>query len=215
MTAPESHVDEHPDDLIDDGPASPAGPPAGSLLGDLNAEIADEVGEREIVYRVGKISRLRARYRALTDDEVAELNRRAEGNPELRRRTGAKALPEIERQNRAAAMMLVAACVELLWLDDDGDEVPLHEFLARPEYLGDEAPAGPMRYTLETLKIVAPTLAETLRDELDRAPNAADVARILHRSAGGHAPLRAYGQLLQTWSAGVTASALEDALEGS
>ncbi|WP_210492293.1 hypothetical protein [Patulibacter sp. SYSU D01012] len=208
-----------PDEQPADPPPAPATAPAGSILGELAEEIAADVAEEYETYAVGKHRRLRARYRALDDAEVQRLTKIARGNVTLQRKTGQE-LSDIEVQNRGAALLLSAACVELLWVEDNGDETPIHVLIAR-EVGDDAAPSGPLRYDIGTLEKLMPERAERLRAEIAaegrQVPTSADVAAEMHRWGEGanYAPLRARGQELQMWSSSVSAQAIGRAIEGS
>ncbi|MGE4425000.1 MAG: hypothetical protein AB7G37_00945 [Solirubrobacteraceae bacterium] len=191
----------------------PPSPPSGgssSLLDEIRAEAQELAGDDDKVLPLGKFHRLMVRYRALPDHEREDLQRKAAARAKTRAKVSRdRKRVDLDAETEQAALLLVNACVELLAVNDDGDLVPLHEHLATE--MGDQAPAGPMRYDRETAGLLLPDLA----DKLGRPPSAVDVAKALHIWAGGYQPLRTNANLLGLWSSAVNAEALDEALEGN
>lgn len=215
------------DDVLDepavpevaDLPSEPVTPraPRGSLLGQLEQAVDNEVANDTKVLPVGKIPRLRARYRALLDHEQAAIEQKVRARSKQRQKTGEAEDTDTERQNDSCALLLATACVELLWVTDDGNEVPLHELLAGPDEMGDDAPSGPLRFDRASIDLVSSARAASLRERLGRELNAVDVVRELHRWGTGenYSPLRAYGKLLNLWMSGASAAALAEVSQGN
>lgn len=207
-------TDEHPEPVA-------SAPPAGSILGTLAGRIAAVREAETKTWPVGPQSRPRllCRYRALEDDEIKRLLKLAHREAALLEKVGKKP-SDIDVQNRQAGLMLVNACEALVWVDDDGDEVDLHEFLARPEHGLPDPPTEPLRYTMESLRMLMPDrvdrLVEKVRADGRENPSSVDVVAEMHRwgERENHAPLRARGAELQVWSSDVSRQALTDALGG-
>lgn len=185
-------------------PAAPA-PPTGSIVSGLRDEVAQQTaagGTKTL--RVGRLSRLWAAYRPLTDEERGALEQRVKHRAKLRDKVAANE----DKELAAAALLLATACVELLYLADDGSLRPLHEALAEQ---GAET-HGPLRYNAETVELLG--LAATLA--LGPRPESVEVVMALHRwGPGNHAPLLTTARLLGVWMSAVSSDALEGVLEGS
>lgn len=196
-------------------------PARASILGTVAARLSSVRARETEVYPVGAQDRvlLLCRYRALGDEEIKRLLQHANREAALREKIG-KPLSDIEIQNRQAALMLSTACEALVWVDDDGDQVDLDVFLRRPEHGMADAPTGPLRYTMESLRMLMPDRVDRLvakvRDDGREKPSSVDVAAEMHRWGDGenHAPLRARGNDLQVWCADVSAKTLRSALGG-
>jgi hypothetical protein len=195
-------------------PAEPANAPAGSILAGLEQEIQEHVEEAFKVLPVGKVGRFKARYRVLGDDEQTRIERQVQNAAKMRKKTGQDE-NTIDRENDSCALLLATACVELLIVDDKGNTVPLHEMLARPDQMGDQAPQGPLRYDRATYELLMPSRAAKLREQLGRDLTSVDVAMDLHRWGDGHSPLRSYGKLLNLWMGGASTEALAEAAQGN
>lgn len=175
-------------------------PSAPSILDRLRAEVEATAAPATRDLPVGRISSLWARYRLLSSSETAELERAARQRRHLADRTGRD---DSEAAEIAAARLLATACVELLWMDEDGTLRPLADELN----LGD----GPLRYNAELIDLLQ---LRDVYDDLGERPSSIEVVRALHRWGDSSSPLLSTARLLSVWMSGVTAEAISEVIEG-
>lgn len=209
-------IDDADEAAAPEAPAAPepvevvsAAPGAGSILGAIDAEITQAVEDQDDGFKilpVGRLRRLYAKYKALDDDEVEDINRKAAARDRLRKRTGGRDV-DTEGSNQRAALLLARACVGLLWLTDDGDKVDLADALASE---GVEVLGGTLRYDRRLIPLFH-------LDDLASDASASDVAMRLHRwgKDNNYAPLRSTAQIVELHSSGLRGEALEAALAGN
>ena len=211
-------IDDEPEVVVEDDdrppaaraeptPVVPAEAGPGSILGSLASEVAAEVDDADEFkdLPVGKIARLYARYKALNDDEIEEINKLAKNRDRLRKRVGADEV-DIEGTNQRSAILLARSCVTLLWRQDDGELVELHTALAAQGIEVD----GVLRYDQRLIPMF----------EIDDVPpdaNSVQIAMRLHRwgKDNNYSPLRSTAQLVELHSSGLSGEALEAALQGN
>lgn len=185
------------------GPARP-----GSILDQVHVEVDDAADDQGRIkdLPVGKVRRLYARYRALGDDEIEDINKLAKRREQLRKRTGQDDV-DIEGSNQRSAILLARACTMLLWRNDDGELVELHTALQEQ---GVEGIDGPLRYDRRLVPLFK-------LDDLEPDASSVDVAMRLHRwgQDNNYSPLRGTAQIVEMFSSGLSGEALEAALQGN
>jgi len=187
---------------------APVAPLAGmSIIGSLHSELDEARASDSKVIRVGKLERLYARYRALGEDETKEIERKLKLRAKVTRNRD-----DAEQEREQAALLLATSCEQLLWLNDDGEQVPLHEALTGQGV----AASGPLRYNAELIDLLElrGPLTE-MGESLGELPSSVEVVTALHRWGDGHAPLLSTARLLNMWMSGVSADALEGVFEGN
>ncbi|MFT4034502.1 MAG: hypothetical protein QM679_02890 [Patulibacter sp.] len=191
-------------------PAAPL--PDGSLLGQIGERARSLVAQDTKVLWVGAHPRLKCLYRALSDTELQTVQNAAQARSDLQRRGGKASSLDVEK--RVAAVTLATACVELLAVDDDGNEIPLADVVEQET--GTKL-AGPLRYDRDTARILK--LGEIIESEGlgdPDAPTATAVVTALHLFGRGNtAPMRSAAQIIQVWSSRLQADALDEALQGN
>jgi len=166
------------DEVATSAPLEPAadGPRPGSLLARLHAERDELIGDASTVVRVGRHTMLAARYRALTQDEQADIAKREQRRTAQLRRAGLAEKLDVAAES--AALTLARACVELLWVED-GSTSPAVAALAADGV--DTQGAGALRYDRRSAQVLGLDLGEQV--------SSVEVVLALHEFSGSHMPV--------------------------
>lgn len=203
-------LDDTDDPLVGDAEPAPAvgsassfpAPSEGSILGRLRADQERQRRESSIVLPVGRSDVLAARYRALSDEEQAKIRRRIKSRAKVRKGDDESLAVE------TAALTLVLACVEVLWVGD-GPAVPLVNALAKDGV--DTEGEAPLRFDRR--------LARVIGLPLDEDASTVDVVIALHtwEDEDGNSnvlPLMSVTERYGAFLSGEAEDSLEETLEG-